>query len=450
MSSHQPRSRPGGNGSQDASLASAEHIAGVLAGLERREAEIAGAMAEAARGRVPEIARVAAVDPGLQRRLELQCAAHVQAFVRSARAGRPVDPAELEFVRELGTRRSRELFPLEALLHGVRTGQQVIWNEVVAEAGPAADGQAVALALTAHLIEYTDAVGRELERSYVTTQAHLAANSMRARQTFLEDALSGRLFASPEGPRRAFAAGFETDADYLVAAIGVGLAAPPEAIDSLCSACEHLASTGRWRSFVVRRGDEVIVVVRSSSAGDVRQLLASAASAMTRGHACPIVAGIGGPCHGVSQMPQACEAALLALRHARRAGGVVVLDDLGVLDYLIGSADPTAHRIARRLTHSLTADEERRGSALIHTFVTYLDCDMNVVRAADVLGLHPNTVRHRLERIDSLTGLDIRCVRDVIELAAAIELLHGRTRAGLSRPQFAVSQDAVRTPPRAL
>jgi len=55
---------------------------------------------------------------------------------------------------------------------------------------------------------------------------------------------------------------------------------------------------------------------------------------------------------------------------------------------------------------------------------------MNVVRAAGVLGLHPNTIRHRLGRIDSLTGLDSRCVRDVMELAAAVELLHDRARAG--------------------
>ena len=145
-------------------------------------------------------------------------------------------------------------------------------------------------------------------------------------------------------------------------------------------------------------------------------------------------------------MPQACEAALLALRHARRAGGVVALDDLGVVEYLAGSADPTAHRLARRLTDSLTAEQERRGSALINTFATYLDCDLNVVRAAGVLGLHPNTVRHRLERIGSLTGLDTRCVRDVMDLAAAIQLLHGQIKTGLTRPQFAaVGEDAVRT-----
>jgi PucR C-terminal helix-turn-helix domain/GGDEF-like domain len=400
----------------------------VLSGLERRSAEISSAMARSARERVPEIARVAALDADLPRRLDLMCTAHVQAFIQSARAGHPPDAAELAFMRELGARRSRELFPLEALMHGLRAGQQVLWNEIVAEAGPTADGQSAALALTAHLIDYTDAVGRELERSYIAEQQQRAALSVRARQALLEDALAGRLFASPDGASRAFAAGLEADADYLVAAVGLGRAAPPEAIDSLRATCERLASPSRRSPFVASRAEEVIVVVATAKVGDVRQLLKSAASAVTRTHARAIVAGIGGPCRGVSQLPQACEAALLALRHARRTGGVLVLDDLGVVEYLAGGADPTAHRLGRRHTDPLTAEQERRGNALIHTFPTYIDCDMNVVQTAAALGLHPNTIRHRLDRIESVTGLDTRCVRDAMELAAAIELLHGQTR----------------------
>src|SRR5215467_3373590 len=99
MSLHQPNSRPGDDGLPGPSLAAAKCTADVLCGLERRVAEIARGMACAARGQVPEIARVAALDEGLPRRLELQCAAHVQAFVRSAQAGHLADAAELAFVR---------------------------------------------------------------------------------------------------------------------------------------------------------------------------------------------------------------------------------------------------------------------------------------------------------------------------------------------------------------
>jgi sugar diacid utilization regulator len=398
-----------------------EPIAAVLAGLERRSAGIGGAMASAARERVPEIGRVAALDAEFPR-LEVICAAHVKVFVRSARSGRPPGAADLEFVRELGTCRSRDLFPLEALMHGVRAGQQVLWNEIVAEAGPAADGRSAALALTAHLIDYTDRVGQVLEHSYVAAQAQLAAGSALAREAFLEDVLSGRLFTRPEGARRAFAAGFEADADYLVAAVGVQPAAPLEVTDSLHAACERLALPGRRPLLVARRGAHTVVVAASARLADVHQLLASVASAMKAANGCSTVAGVGGPCRGVSQLPQACEAALFALRCARRAGGVVIFDDLGVIEYLTVSADPTARGLARRLSDPLAAEQERRGNALIRTFSTYLDCDMNVVRTAATLGLHPNTIRHRLDRIDSLTGLDTRRVRDVMELATAIGL----------------------------
>jgi hypothetical protein len=125
-------------------------------------------MARATRERVPEIARVAALDAGLPQLLDLMSAAHVHAFVSSARARRLPRATELAFMRELGAGRLLDLFPLEVLMQGVRAGQLVLWNEILAEAGPTADGQSAALALTAFLIVHTDAVSHQLEQSYVT------------------------------------------------------------------------------------------------------------------------------------------------------------------------------------------------------------------------------------------------------------------------------------------
>jgi len=411
-----------------AQRAQAESVTKVLTSLERRSREIGRAMSKATRERVPEIARAAALDSDLSARLDMMCAEHVRAFAHSASSTSRPDESQFGFVRQLGVRRSRDLFPLEALMHGVRAGHQVLWNEIVAEAGPSIEGQSAALALTERLIHYTDAVGHALERSYLDEQQSLAADRALARQALLDDLLSGHLFSRPEGPRRAFAAGFEADADYLVAALGVGQATSTDAADALCSALERLAFARRGWPFTARRGDDVIAVMASAQVDDARKLVRSAATTVTIPDAGPVVAGIGGPCRGVAALPGACEAALLALRHARRGGDVVHLDELRLIDYLVDGADPTARRLGLRRSRPLAEEEQRRGSSLIETFATYIDCDINVARTAGVLGLHPNTIRHRLSRIETLTGLDTRCIRDVIELAAAVEMLRAHRK----------------------
>jgi sugar diacid utilization regulator len=55
----------------------------------------------------------------------------------------------------------------------------------------------------------------------------------------------------------------------------------------------------------------------------------------------------------------------------------------------------------------LAADDHARG-ALIATLRAYADVDMNVLKAAEVLGVHANTVYARMQRVHDLTGLEPR------------------------------------------
>ena len=49
------------------------------------------------------------------------------------------------------------------------------------------------------------------------------------------------------------------------------------------------------------------------------------------------------------------------------------------------------------------------------------DADMNVQKAARLLGKHPNTVYTRIERIRELTGLDGQRYHDLTELLLAAD-----------------------------
>ena len=65
-------------------------------------------------------------------------------------------------------------------------------------------------------------------------------------------------------------------------------------------------------------------------------------------------------------------------------------------------------------------EDERE--TLFETFQVWLDSDTSVRGAAEVLFCHPNTVRHRLHRIEKHTGRSLARPRDVAELCLAFEV----------------------------
>jgi DNA-binding PucR family transcriptional regulator len=65
-------------------------------------------------------------------------------------------------------------------------------------------------------------------------------------------------------------------------------------------------------------------------------------------------------------------------------------------------------------------DYERK--VLCETFRVWQDNDASVRSAAEVLICHPNTVRHRLRRIEKHTGRSLSRPKDLAELCLASEV----------------------------
>jgi DNA-binding PucR family transcriptional regulator len=65
-------------------------------------------------------------------------------------------------------------------------------------------------------------------------------------------------------------------------------------------------------------------------------------------------------------------------------------------------------------------DAERE--MLFETFRVWQDNDASVRSVAEVLICHPNTVRHRLRRIEKRTGRSLSRPKDVAELCLAFEV----------------------------
>ncbi len=75
----------------------------------------------------------------------------------------------------------------------------------------------------------------------------------------------------------------------------------------------------------------------------------------------------------------------------------------------------------RALILHLQEHDRARGSDLVRTLKTYFAAGTNASEAADRLFLHRNSMLYRLERIQTLTGLDLK--DDRVALALRLGLL---------------------------
>jgi len=89
--------------------------------------------------------------------------------------------------------------------------------------------------------------------------------------------------------------------------------------------------------------------------------------------------------------------------------------------------DPTVSQLLHLLEH-----DRRRGTRLLPTLDVYLSSRGNGSHAAEVLGIHRNTLRQRLERITAITGLDLDSADDWLPLQLAVRIVAIRRSAAQS------------------
>jgi DNA-binding PucR family transcriptional regulator len=81
------------------------------------------------------------------------------------------------------------------------------------------------------------------------------------------------------------------------------------------------------------------------------------------------------------------------------------------------------------LVQPLREHDQMHVVGLTETLAAYLQCNGNVTHTAKMLFLHRSTLIHRLERIKSLTGVDINDAQ--VRVALQVGLLLGDEQAGL-------------------
>jgi sugar diacid utilization regulator len=132
--------------------------------------------------------------------------------------------------------------------------------------------------------------------------------------------------------------------------------------------------------------------------------------------------GVSAAFGGLRDTPRALRVARVMLRGPTDSTSSVALFDGSIL----GTAAVSAPEVMVQTVGAVLdrfgdlPDEERE--VLFETFRVWQDTDASVRGAAEVLICHPNTVRHRLRRIEKRTGRSLLRPRDVAELCLAFEV----------------------------
>jgi sugar diacid utilization regulator len=393
-----------------------EEIERVLAALELREDELAEAMLGAILGEIGSYDR-----PGGQALLSdvrEHCRLHVDLLLRSLRAGRDADRADLGFAREAAARRVHQGIPLDGLLQAFRVGHRTLWQAIVDEASDSPAGRQAAIALAGEAMEYIDLASTHVAEAYLRESGELAELIQRRRRDLLENLLAGRL--PDDAETETLGLGLERDADFLVAV--ASLEETDESDDrALAQAATSIAASIGSRALVVVRQDEVAAVLplggKSPSAMGVALDVARVSA--EREHEIQMLIGVSGVCRGLGEVGQRYLEAHQALRRSNPDRPIVSLSELSPFEHLVASADRST-RISIAMEASPLTDNGN--GALMKTLRAYLDSDLDVTRTAEALYVHPNTVRYRLRRISELTGLDTQRFSGLVELLTIARL----------------------------
>jgi len=134
--------------------------------------------------------------------------------------------------------------------------------------------------------------------------------------------------------------------------------------------------------------------------------------------------GLGAPCPHPGELPrglgEARHALAVALALPERPG-LCCFEELGVIELLTAIRDRSLlERFVTNTLGALMQHDKAHNSALIETLEAWIQSNGNLVAAASSLGVHRNTLNHRMHQIETLGGLDLAQAQQRLNIAIAL------------------------------
>ncbi len=170
----------------------------------------------------------------------------------------------------------------------------------------------------------------------------------------------------------------------------------------------------------------IICLSKDPTGSRLKTTLRDLARQMRTEHGVRMSIGVGNPCQQISDYRRGFAEATEALQmgqNLNRDGGVTHFNDLGVYRYLykIARMDDLRDMYQDQVAHIANYDR-RKGTDLLDTLETYLECAGNLTKTSNRLFVHRNTLIQRLERLQSLCEIDLQERSNWLTLQVAIKV----------------------------
>jgi len=408
-------------------------VPGVAAALQQRRDAFCRELVATVAGEVP--AYQESGNPELIPELE----AHLAEVVDDAcqlLAGERI--GSYDFVAEHARRRAAQKFPLDAILHAYRCVHRHLsrWvrDAALATADESAQVRRVVAAVSDFTVEFTGALGTVLTSEYVAHTRVLAEAEGDRRTRLMNTLLSGYDESDQIAAQLLRRAGYlEQRQSYCVAiahSVNPHEMENPARAQRMADALADVFVGSSLRCLVGIRDNHVVAILsgtrRISGWTAPQSLVADRVYPLLRQVGPAAVIGLSNDVPSTSHIPRAASEARLALDFADVVDRVIRYSRIPFRQMLVTHARASVQSaLPAWLDKFAEVDRKSRGS-FSATLTAYADSNMNALRAAEALEVHPNTIYARMRRIRELTGLDPLNYHALTEMLLATECVGDR------------------------
>ena len=338
-----------------------------------------------------------------------------------------------EFVHHYATQTATQKFPLDAVLDGYRKIQHSLLVWIRGAALDASDKDASVRRVVAGINEFTLAylanVASLATAEYVQRTRRIAEAEGDQRTELMTILLGGYDESDTRAAQMLRRAGYLEQRQSFCVAVARSVdpremendARATRMADALSTALKDLPV----RTIVAVRDSMVIAIVsanrRMSGWTAPQSLLADRINPALRTVGPAALIGLSTDAPSTSHIPRALNESKLALDFATVTNRVMPYADIPFRHRLVRLAQRDIKSTLPVWLPPFQAQDAKAAGALTQTLIAYADADMNVLRTAKLLNLHPNTIYARLQKIHSVTGLNALSYHALTELLLATE-----------------------------
>ena len=320
---------------------------------------------------------------------------------------------DLAAPRRTGRRRAEQGAPLAAVLSSLQVGFRFTWDTLVAEAhqtGIVSDAELVDLASEVWMLNTLFTT--ELATAYRDARTELVLRQGQERSALVEALLEGRIADTATVWEAADLLGLP----YQGVLVVVAAEFPTAARHALPRLESRLHVRGIGSAWQLRADLQVgIVSLRSRrNTSALVEILRSGAVARV---------GVSPVYTRLERTSEALHLARIALASSPAGDPKVNVFDDAPLPVLVASSPATSDRIAKTILGPLLEINPDERDMLLNTLAAFFAFQGSAIEAGKHLYCHPNTVRHRLRRVERHTGRSLQDPRSSAELFVALETL---------------------------